>query len=325
MCLLKSDCEIVRVAVYKAVYSALYKKEAPPTKRFLQTLEANKSLICCLVESISRPDSAYCVIWGLISILAILLSSKNVQNYIIFETPFFDTLKSLLSGSAMSLELHYYLIENIKSLCNSEQFQEKVAKSFAQTLLESLFQGRSRFVSQNFQKVLVSYSEVIFLLRETNYLGLLIRREAVFAQLALCFLGPNTNEAMQKWFLQVIHFFIEKQVSFIPFLDSKYVLFESGLFCLATERAQVELLLSESAETDKVVRSFRLCQLFLETLERAVEREENKIIQLILLLFCHFSASRTLKNFLKQKQDLLHSLSEEFPATIAELFTVANS
>ena len=330
--IINNNCESLKVAVFKALHAAISAKEEAQSKRLIEAIELNKSFISHLVQSLQVGESLYSLKWNLIALLAVNFASKNVQNFIFFETQFFSILHFYLDGQMKELELHCYLVENIKSLCFSEQFLDKVSQTFSWVLLKNLFKNLQRFLSEGFSKIVLSYAQIFLLLKTTTPMREFLKDDKIFSQLMFSFLNPQCSLDIQVIFLKLMMVCVNKEISFVSYLDSKYTLFNSGFLCKTGEKHDaINKIMGKPKQnlenfspnqksvkrTSSVVkRTFKLGSLLTDCFENALKIADPVAIERCLILFGHCIDVKCIFTFLRQKHGLLENLSDEYPQKV---------
>lgn len=332
--IINNDCESLKVSVFKALHATISAKEETQSKRLIEAIEMNKSFISHLVQSLHSCESLYSLKWNLIALLSVNIISKDVQNFLFFETQFFLFLQNYLEGQLKELELHSYLVENIKSLCICEQFQDKVSQTFSWLLLKNLFTNLPRFLSEGFSSIVLSYSQIFLLLKNTSQMKIFFSEERIFAQLTFSFLHPKTSLETHAYFLRLVMICVQKEIPLSDFLDHKYTLFKSGFLCKANDRqdaltrmldhnkieksgfSQVKKLPLEQVEISRkkdsmIEKSFKLGSLLTDCFENAVNVGDSVVIGRCLVLFHSFIESKCIVSYLKQKSAFLDGLPED--------------
>jgi hypothetical protein len=344
--IINNDCDCLKIAVFKALHAAISAKEEAQSKRLVEAIELNKSFISHLVQSLHSCESLYSLKWNLISLLAVNFVSKNVQNFIFFETEFFSLLHNYLEGPMKELELHSYIVENIKSLCFSEQFLDKVSQTFSWVLLKNLFTNFNRFISEGFSKIILCYAQIFLLLKATSQMRSFLGDPLIFPQLMFSFLNVNCSLEIKVIFLKMMIICVNKEIHFKHYLDIKFILFNTGFFCKSVDKQDIiskmfgKSKISQSQhhfhhkfkenselnfpsinkKNDSLIKkSFKLGLLLTDCFETAIEQHHSLAIERCLILFGHCFECKSIFSFLRQKTKLLESISEDFPNEVAFL------
>lgn len=340
--IINNHCECLKIAVFKALHAAISAKEEAQSKRLVEAIELNKSFVSHMVESFNSCESVYALKWNLIALLAVNFASKKVQNFIFFETSFFRILKDCLNGPLRELELHFYIVENIKSLCFSEQFLDKVSQTFSEVLLRNLFTNFSRFMSEGFSKIVLCYVQIFLLLKNTSQMRSFLSDPQIFPQLMHFFLNPECTFEIKVIFLKLMIFCVNKDVKFAQSFDVKYTLYHSGFFCPVNEQSETllrlvanqeskESQLDQSRDKEKenargqkasgnkdwqVKKSFKLGWLLTNCFEMAHAKNCSLVVERCLVLFGYCLEFKSISGFLKKKINVLDGLTEDFPEKI---------